>query len=56
MEANKFKNGVVSKGGEFFIVETEEERLYLEELHEECMMYLEMNDEDEDDENFEDGD
>ena len=33
MDTNKFKNGVVSKGGEFFEIETEEERAYLEELH-----------------------
>ena len=33
MDTNKFKYGVVSKGGEFFEIETEEERAYLEELH-----------------------
>ena len=41
MGTNRLKIGVVSKGGEFFKVETEEERAYLEELIENYMIDLE---------------
>lgn len=38
---NKFKNGIVGKGGEFIPIETEEEREYLRELFEDMIFEIE---------------